>query len=237
MDILERPNLCIPEITEEGKQKIAKLLKAFYDETYITGNDYQTKEYILEWCRTNNLPVTTLLEYLQSSIYHGEWSCLRAFCYNYEIGTPKNERLALRWYKIAAANKDSFAANQIGWFYQNGLSTRKNNEKAIKYFEKSAREGHPHGCSNLGHAYRWVNMRAAFYWYLRAAETGYPSAYKYVGCCYQDGAGCVKDPHEFLRWSVRYEERRKEIENIKKKAKKDEVVKNLVLFQINMFET
>ncbi|CAG8564881.1 8660_t:CDS:2 [Ambispora gerdemannii] len=222
---MERPNLRVPEITEEDKQNIAELLKVFYDETYITGDDYQTKECVLEWCRVNKLPVTTLFDLLKSSIYNGEWSCFRAFCHQYEIGTSTNEKLALRWYKIAAANNDSFAANQIGWFYQNGLSIPPNDEKGIKYFKKSAREGHPHGCSNLGHAYCWgvsvpKNKYSAFYWYVRAAETGYPSACEYVAKCYHIGSGCVKDQHEFLKWKMRRERRLEEIENIKKKAKK-----------------
>ncbi|KAG9306448.1 hypothetical protein G9A89_003558 [Geosiphon pyriformis] len=207
------------KISEKNRSQISDLLQVFYTETYLTGDDEAIVAVIRSWCESNYLTCEELFSLLDDTIHNPKWACLKAFCHHYAFGTKGNFKYALRWYRIAAAGGDAFAANQAGWMSINGHGSRVNTKFGFALFEKSANGGHPQGYSNMAHELKWgwhVDQHrrgnlAVFYYYLKAVETGYPNAYGYLADCYRLGIGVNRDNHARFMWMFRELKRRLEV--------------------------
>ncbi|MGZ4929264.1 MAG: tetratricopeptide repeat protein, partial [Halobacteriota archaeon] len=102
---------------------------------------------------------------------------------------------AMELYKLASADGNGMAMNNIGWLYLNGLGVRRDVQAAVEWFEKAAQRGNTTAMVNLGNiceehlvddegspAYKGAEK-----WYAQAAKLGDPKAKLNLGNMYHYG--------------------------------------------------
>jgi hypothetical protein len=96
-------------------------------------------------------------------------------------GVPRDDTLAVTWYRKAAEQGNPAAENSMGIVYQLGQGVEKNKEEAVSWYRKAARHGSPEAMFNLGACY--YNGEGlpddsvrAYAWFLVAQEAGNPAA-------------------------------------------------------------
>jgi TPR repeat protein len=116
--------------------------------------------------------------------------------------TPEAEFAACQP-KAAAGNVK--AQNELGWRYNSGNGTAKDQATAVIWFRKAADKGYPNAQRNLGLAYLFgegvaEDQATAVKWLTLAAKQEDPSAEYYLGQCYQNGFGVTRDIDVGFRW-------------------------------------
>lgn len=116
--------------------------------------------------------------------------------------TPEAEFAACQP-KAAAGNVK--AQNELGWRYNSGNGTAKDQATAVIWFRKAADKGYSNAQRNLGLAYLFgegviEDQATAVKWLTLAAKQEDPSAEYYLGQCYQNGFGVTKDIDVGFRW-------------------------------------
>jgi TPR repeat protein len=107
---------------------------------------------------------------------------------------------AMELYKLASAEGNSAAMNNIGWLYQNGLGVRCDLLAAVEWFEKAAQYCNTTAMVNLGNILECrlddegnPLYKAAKKWYAHAAKLGDPKAKLNLGNMYHYGRGVRKN--------------------------------------------
>ncbi|RHZ86859.1 hypothetical protein Glove_43g14 [Diversispora epigaea] len=131
--------------------------------------------------------------------------------YYNEIETTKYKEKFQRYLKLAEAGSH-IGQNELGYCYQNGIGTTKDEEKAFQWFLKSAEGENSSGQSNLGYCYNHgigtiKDEEKAFQWYLKSAERGDNNGQFNLGSCYCDGIGTTKDKEKAFQWYLKSAER------------------------------
>jgi TPR repeat protein len=84
-----------------------------------------------------------------------------------------NFRNAFKMFTIAAEQKNVYAFNSLGFFFENGIGVRKDIKKALIWYRRAARSGDILAYANIGSIYRDAqNIKCARFWFLRALECG-----------------------------------------------------------------
>lgn len=104
-----------------------------------------------------------------------------------------------------AAAGDVKAQNELGWRYNNGEGTAKDQATAVIWFRKAAEQGYPKAQRNLGLSYLFGEGVAedptkAVKWLTLAANQEDPTGEYFLGQCYQNGLGVTKDIDVGFRW-------------------------------------
>lgn len=106
-----------------------------------------------------------------------------------------------------AATQDHCSASQycLGVFYHDGLTFKKDERAAFRWYKKSAEQGNCRGQGILGYCYGEgfgveKNEAEAMRWYRLAAAQGETVAIYNIGYCYEDGIGVAKNAHEAVKW-------------------------------------
>lgn len=110
--------------------------------------------------------------------------------YQHGWGVDKNIELAIENYKMAAAQGDETAMNQIGFIYMNGEGIEENPKQAFYWFNESAQKGYVVGINNVGYCYKNgygvdKDEEIAAEWYKKAAQLGDTNAMYELGNYYQ----------------------------------------------------
>ncbi len=80
---------------------------------------------------------------------------------------------AFELFRIAAHGGDPSAQNTLAYFYDHGIGTNKQPDKAVTLYRRAARHGDMCACANLGIIYRDKGaFRWAKFWFKRAIERG-----------------------------------------------------------------
>jgi hypothetical protein len=122
------------------------------------------------------------------------------------LGVAKDDREALRWYRMAAAQGVADAQNNLGVMYAEGRGdVAKDDQEAVRWFRLAAEQDHAEAQHNLGVMYandRGVakDAREAVRWYRLAAEQGFAGAQKNLGVAYVLGQGVAKDDVRAYMW-------------------------------------
>ena len=156
--------------------------------------------------------------YLQGSkSNHPECTYRVAVCYELGMGTRKDYRYAMQFYKKAANLSDPSGMYKLGLILLNGLiGEKKNPREAISWFLRAAQiadEKHPQALHELALAYELPDnsipsvisdINYARELYSQAAQLGYaPSQFK-LGLAYENGhLGCPIDPRRSIAWYSR----------------------------------
>ncbi|KAF0543570.1 HCP-like protein [Gigaspora margarita] len=102
----------------------------------------------------------------------------------------------------AAEGGNVNALNELGYFYENGICTDKDDQKAFIYYLKSADGGNATAQNEIGYYFENgigtdKDENKAFQYYLKSAENavegGSIEAQNSLGLCYQNGTGTIKD--------------------------------------------
>ncbi|MGZ4891915.1 MAG: SEL1-like repeat protein [Halobacteriota archaeon] len=115
-------------------------------------------------------------------------------------GYDRDYSNAMELYKLASAEGNSNAMNNIGWLYLNGLGVRRDLKAAVEWFEKAAQYGNTTAMVNLGNILECglddegdPHYKAAKKWYAQAAKLGDPKAKSNLGTMYHYGRGVRKN--------------------------------------------
>ena len=124
--------------------------------------------------------------------------------YNGE-GVPKNDREAVKWFRLAAEQGDASAQFNLGWMYYNGEGVPKNDREAVKWFRLAAEQGDASAQYNLGVMYDNgygvpENDIEATKWFRLATEQGVAIAQYNLGRMYYNGEGVPKNDREAVKW-------------------------------------
>ena len=89
--------------------------------------------------------------------------------------------------------------------HRDGRGVARDYGDAVRWFRRSAAQGHARGETNLGRMYatgRGVTRddAEAVRWYRRAAEQGYALGENNLGVMYRDGRGVARDYGEAVAW-------------------------------------
>jgi hypothetical protein len=111
-------------------------------------------------------------------------------------GLAKDDREALRLFKLAASQGDPFGNNNIGFFYESGRGgLRKDDGEAARLYKLAANNGDYWGQFNLGRFYQdgrgglTQNDREALRLYRLATDQGHDFAEVRVGFFFETGRG------------------------------------------------
>ena len=107
-----------------------------------------------------------------------------AFCYQYGLGTEKDEYAALEWYQKAAEQNHPQSISYMAGFYEHGLAgLEKNTDEAVRLWRKAAELGDKEAQFTLGNLYDFGmyvehNREEAIRWWRRSAQQLFPRAIK-----------------------------------------------------------
>ncbi|GAA5814914.1 hypothetical protein MFLAVUS_008417 [Mucor flavus] len=211
-----RSNQLKQNLTNEALKIIKKLASyknGFADAKFFLANCYGGGLYDLK----PDLDKAFSL-YLQGSKQNHPESTYRvAVCYELGLGTKKDYRYAMQFYRKAANLSDPSAMYKLGLILLNGLlSQSKNPREAIAWFLKAtqfANEQHPQSLHELGLAYELPensipsvihDLKYARELFTQAAQFGYaPSQFK-LGLAYENGyLDCPIDSKRSIAWYSR----------------------------------
>lgn len=110
------------------------------------------------------------------------------------------------WLLREAANKgNSDALYQLALCYYKGQGVCKDEQEALKWYQRAAEQGHLKAQAALGFRYDKgsgveINQEQAFLWHRKAAEQGLPIAQFNLGKCYEYGKGITENAEAAYRW-------------------------------------
>jgi TPR repeat protein len=95
---------------------------------------------------------------------------------------------AFALFKRAADLGDRASQVDLGYFYDNGLSVKRNKSKAIEYYHKAYQQGDAGAANNIGTVYRDLgDRRKMLWWFRRAAALGDLDVLLDLGWRYETG--------------------------------------------------
>jgi S1-C subfamily serine protease len=120
-------------------------------------------------------------------------------------GVPQDFAEAVRWYRLAAAQGNAPAQNNLGAMYGNGEGVPQDYAEAARWYRLAADQGYAPAQFNLGATYddgKGVpqDYAEAVRWYRLAAAQGNASAEFNLGVMYYNGQGVPQNYAEAVRW-------------------------------------
>ena len=125
--------------------------------------------------------------------------------YELGLGVQPNDKLAARWYTLAAEQGDAAAQFSIGRLYVAGDGVVQDYKSAVKWFTRAANQGSADAQYRLGKMHAQgkgveQDYVEAVKWLRRAAEQGVASAQLVLGASYDAGRGVVRDRIHAHMW-------------------------------------
>lgn len=128
-----------------------------------------------------------------------------------ELGVPKDEVEACKYFRIASAAGLSTSMFNLGWAYASGAGVPQSWQKAVKWWKKAAQAGHGSAARNLGLLYSLgiapsadgpakVDNNEAVFWYQEAANLNNFKAMTALANCYENGLGVEIDHDKAAYW-------------------------------------
>jgi TPR repeat protein len=115
--------------------------------------------------------------------------------YNHSLRLLDNDECeAFRLNQEAAQEGMHDAVLAMGWFYLNGVGVEIDEEAALRWYRKSARQGDARAMFSLGQiAYSRKDYAEALLWFTRAADKGHYRSEFWIGKLYWRGQGVSQD--------------------------------------------
>jgi TPR repeat protein len=125
--------------------------------------------------------------------------------YHFGYGVPRDDREAVRWYRLAAEQGHADAQFNLGVMYAYGEGVPQDHAEALRWFRLAAEQGDAKAQFNLGVMYDEgegvpQDHAEALRWFRLAAEQGVAEAQFNLGVMYHKGEGVPQDHAEALRW-------------------------------------
>ena len=124
---------------------------------------------------------------------------------NGQEGTPKDERLALAFFRLAAQDGHADAQLLLGDAFKLGNTVRQDPAVARKWYQKAADQGAPQAAFELGHLYAKglggaKDDARAMEYFLLSAQAGYMAAQRLLGMLYERGIGVAPSKATAIQW-------------------------------------
>jgi TPR repeat protein len=153
-------------------------------------------------------------EYFRQSAQSGDpaFQANLGLCYSQGTGARQNYAEAVKFLQPAAENgipNDPIATrnaqDELGGIYYTGdKHVAKDRKKAMFWFEKAARAGHPHAQRMVGYLLQLnKSYTEALPWLKTAAEQGNVDAQNDLGVVYANGLGVPKSRTNAIAWYLR----------------------------------
>jgi len=115
--------------------------------------------------------------------------------YNHSLKLLANDEAeAFRLNLLAAQQGMHDAVLAMGWFYLNGVGVETDEDAAIQWYTKSARQGDKRAMFSLEQiAYVQRDYSVALLWFKRAADKGHDRSFFCIGKLYWRGHGVEQD--------------------------------------------
>jgi TPR repeat protein len=105
-----------------------------------------------------------------------------------------NDAEAFRLNRIAAEDGMHDAVLAMGWFYLNGVGVEADEDEAIRWYRRSARQGEPRAMFSLGYiAHSRKDFAEALKWFERALSKNHHRSGFWMGKIYWRGQGVDRD--------------------------------------------
>ncbi len=100
----------------------------------------------------------------------------------------------------------------VAVLYYNGAGTERNFKAALEWAKKAADGGLVQAMNTVGYLYEYGDYiedtaedksKAAFNWYMKAAQNGNAAGQCNVGRCFAEGLGVARDKQEAVTWYTR----------------------------------
>ena len=137
---------------------------------------------------------------------HAEAMTLVGVLYAEDLGAAKDDKIALSWFRRAAAAGDATAAHNAGIMLESGRGTEKDLAEAFKWYQQAAERGNRNSMFEVGRFHEFgnaglsVDHAKALEWYRKAADLGLPVALRAVGWAIYNGIAVQKDERAALIW-------------------------------------
>ena len=136
---------------------------------------------------------------------NAEAQILMGFAYYWGKGVAKDDREAVRWYRMAAEQGEAYAQYNLGISYANGRGVAKDDREAVRWYRMAAEQRDAGAQFILGNSYAngegvAKDDREAVRWFRMAADLGHAKAQYNLGISYANGRGVAKDDREAVRW-------------------------------------
>ena len=168
---------------------------------------YQSRDYA-----TALLELTPLAEQ-----GNGDAAFILASMYGYGEGVPVDKKAMIKWYRVAAEQRDIFALSALGMNYKNGEGVPKDNVYAHMWLSIAESLGHNMVTKTRDGIARQMSpsqikkakdlarecKKKKYKGCVKvseSAEQGYPDAQFELGLMYKHGAGVPKDNKEAMKW-------------------------------------
>ena len=120
-------------------------------------------------------------------------------------GIARDDREAIRWFRLAAEQGYAEAQHILGAAYSEGRGVPQDDREAVRWYRLAAEQANADAQYNLGVSYatgRGVPQddREAVRWYRLAAEQGHDHAQVAFGKMYATGRGVPQDDVGAVRW-------------------------------------
>jgi hypothetical protein len=125
--------------------------------------------------------------------------------YKHGHGVTKNDKTAMKWYRLAAEQGNATAQFNLGNGYRTGQGVIQDYKTAVKWYSLSANQGNADAQLSLGEMYEneqgvIQDYKTAVKWYRLAADQGNPYAQYSLGFKYLKGLGVPEDSKTALKW-------------------------------------
>jgi uncharacterized protein len=130
--------------------------------------------------------------------------------YNHSLRLlDSDESEAFRLNQVAAQEGMHDAVLAMGWFYLNGVGVEIDQEAALRWYRKSARQGDARAMFSLGQiAYLDGDYTEALLWFTRAAYKGHYRSEFWLGKLYWRGRGVGQDRRTAYKHFVKAAEKK-----------------------------
>lgn len=120
-------------------------------------------------------------------------------------GTPKDLKLAAKWYEKAAASGLAPAQFRLASFYEKGQGLKQDTQLAKLWYERAANQGNTKAMHNLAVLFAEgglgkPDMSLAAQWFKKAADHGMKDSQFNLGILYAKGLGAPQNLSESYKW-------------------------------------
>lgn len=160
--------------------------------------------------RPVDLPSLSSLRQLQVNAEQGDKEAQYQLgqAYIYGDGVVKDQKEAVKWFRLAAEQGLADAQSRVGDLYSVGFGGLPESVlEAVKWWAKAAAQGYAGAQHSLGCVYAEgsveglpKDMTLAVKLYRQAAEQNFPEAQFSLGICYDNGDGVPKNAMEAMKW-------------------------------------
>jgi TPR repeat protein len=120
-------------------------------------------------------------------------------------GVPQDDGEAVKWFRLAAAQRLAGAQYALGMLYRKGQGVPQDDGEAVTWFRLAATQGYPKAQFMLGVLYRQgegvpQDYAEAVKWLRTAADQGESGAQGMLGIMYEYGQGVPRDEAQAATW-------------------------------------